>query len=374
MAHPTHLEIFHQGPEVWNQWRKENPEIHPDLSETSVYPEFARKDESTIRTKGSIASAGSEHPYNFSNTDFHNSSFESAIFPGADFSNCYLYEVDMSRAGFPGANFTNCMIRKAYCASTDFSGAQLVDCVLNNSTFIGANFDGAKIEGCNVYGVSAWDLHITENTVQKELFLHRDNFSRSMLGPHHEVVYVDDLALAQFFYFINQEDGFGKSLKKLNEKTVLLLGKFRDGGLDLLRFVGELLRERGFVPIIFDFVPNAETNLIENVTTMAGLSRYVFANLEGGSVPAELGRISSNFNTPIIAWIHDDKHDSVYAMFKDIISKNNVQYFTYLDQSDLPKQLDKVIDKAEKYLEELSKQNANADEKLDEGRISRDGK
>lgn len=33
MANPEHLEILKQGYKMWNQWRKDNPHIRPDLSE-----------------------------------------------------------------------------------------------------------------------------------------------------------------------------------------------------------------------------------------------------------------------------------------------------------------------------------------------------
>ena len=33
MANKEHLAILKQGVEVWNKWRKENPEIKPDLSD-----------------------------------------------------------------------------------------------------------------------------------------------------------------------------------------------------------------------------------------------------------------------------------------------------------------------------------------------------
>ena len=36
MANPEHLEILQQGVEVWNQWRRKNPEIKPDLSHADL--------------------------------------------------------------------------------------------------------------------------------------------------------------------------------------------------------------------------------------------------------------------------------------------------------------------------------------------------
>jgi hypothetical protein len=278
----------------------------------------------------------------------------------------------MSRAGFPGADFSGSMIRKAYCKGTDFSNATFIDCVLNNSTFIDVNFSGAKIVGCNVYGVSAWEVFFDDDTIQRELFLHRDNFSRKDIIHSNDIIsFVDDIALAQFLYFIAQGDGFGKSLKQLNKRSVLLLGKFKEGGLELLKSVGEILRKWNYIPIIFDFEPSSHTNLIENVLTMAGVSKIVLANLEGSSVPAELAKVSSNFRTPVISWIHDDKHDQVYAMFKDIIAQDHVNYFTYTNPQELELQLTRYIRWAEGYLVELNKHQTFAKEKLEIGRIKR---
>lgn len=369
MANSEHYKIFLQGPIVWNKWREENPMIHPDLDGEFIFPFFARKDQDAPLTKGERAISDWNHPFNFSNTSFHKATFESAVFPKADMTNCYLYEADLSWAGFPEADFSDSMIRKAYCSGADFSDAIFKNCVLNNSTFIGTDFSGAHLEGCNVYGVSAWGIIISDTTVQKELFLHRDNFSGKVIANRENIFLVDDIALAQFVYFIQHDDGFGASLKQLNSRTVLLLGKFKNGGLELLQTVAEKLRSRNYIPIIFDFDPVENKNIIENVTTMAGLSKFVLANLEGSSVPAELAKITSNFRNPVIAWIHDDLHDSVYAMFKDVIALDHVQYFTYTNDENLTTQLDKVIQKAEMYILELSKHKIIAERKLDDGRI-----
>jgi uncharacterized protein YjbI with pentapeptide repeats len=36
MANEEHLKILRHGVEVWNQWRKDNPEIEPDLSDAEL--------------------------------------------------------------------------------------------------------------------------------------------------------------------------------------------------------------------------------------------------------------------------------------------------------------------------------------------------
>jgi uncharacterized protein YjbI with pentapeptide repeats len=40
MANPDHFALFVHGATVWNRWRKENPDVRPDLSNAS----FTEKD------------------------------------------------------------------------------------------------------------------------------------------------------------------------------------------------------------------------------------------------------------------------------------------------------------------------------------------
>ena len=36
MANPEHLAILKQGVKAWNEWRKENPSVRPDLSKAEI--------------------------------------------------------------------------------------------------------------------------------------------------------------------------------------------------------------------------------------------------------------------------------------------------------------------------------------------------
>jgi uncharacterized protein YjbI with pentapeptide repeats len=36
MANPNHIKILKQGVEFWNNWREENPDIMPELSEVDL--------------------------------------------------------------------------------------------------------------------------------------------------------------------------------------------------------------------------------------------------------------------------------------------------------------------------------------------------
>jgi len=71
MANLRHLAILKQGVEVWNQWRKDNPEIKPDLKNANL----KNLDLKLI---------------DLSYTDLRGTNFNNAILISADFSKAKL--------------------------------------------------------------------------------------------------------------------------------------------------------------------------------------------------------------------------------------------------------------------------------------------
>ena len=119
MANLEHLEILKQGVEAWNNWRAENLEIEPDLSEA------------------------------------------------------YLFEANLRDADLSGANLSG----------ADLYQTQLVD----------TNLTKANLSGCSIYGISAWDLQLSEETIQSDL----------VITPHGvSTITVDYLEVAQFIYLL----------------------------------------------------------------------------------------------------------------------------------------------------------------------------
>jgi hypothetical protein len=86
MANPEHLKILRQGITVWNQWRKNNPSIKPDLSEIDFQ-------------KRNFAKA------NFSHANCYQSDFREANLAGASFEYANLPETIFSRANLSRADF-----------------------------------------------------------------------------------------------------------------------------------------------------------------------------------------------------------------------------------------------------------------------------
>ncbi|WP_300000208.1 pentapeptide repeat-containing protein [Anabaena sp. AL09] len=75
MANPEHLAILKQGVGVWNEWREENPDIIPDLTEADL--------------RGANLSDADLRDANLSNADLSNADL-SGILCGADLSRADL--------------------------------------------------------------------------------------------------------------------------------------------------------------------------------------------------------------------------------------------------------------------------------------------
>ncbi len=84
MANDAHFNILEQGIKVWNKWRKENPNIKPDLSGTFLFG------------------------INLAGVDFSKTYLFGANLTGAD-----LIEANLSCAGLTGANLTKADITGA---------------------------------------------------------------------------------------------------------------------------------------------------------------------------------------------------------------------------------------------------------------------
>lgn len=96
MANKEHLKILKQGVEIWNNWRKQNPTVMPDLSD-------AQFDGMTFIERGIDHQKGAHfvRSYDLRRVDFSGSSLIGSNFSGTD-----LQETDFEGANLIGANFS----------------------------------------------------------------------------------------------------------------------------------------------------------------------------------------------------------------------------------------------------------------------------
>jgi len=132
MANPKHLEILKQGVETWNQWRKDNPEVIPDLSEAVV--------------TGAVLSS-----INLSGADLHE----------ADIRGANLVDADLRGANFSGAKLNLADLGVADLRGANISGAILWWVNLRSAFLSGANLSGTDLRGANLAEADMYRVNLT---------------------------------------------------------------------------------------------------------------------------------------------------------------------------------------------------------------------
>lgn len=106
MANPEHLAVLIQGVAVWNEWRKNNPQIKPDLSGIN----FDRRN---------FAKA------NFSHANFYQSVFKEANLQETSFEYANLSETSFKKANLKKADLFAAMFIGVWLEEADVTGARL---------------------------------------------------------------------------------------------------------------------------------------------------------------------------------------------------------------------------------------------------------
>jgi hypothetical protein len=115
-----------------------------------------------------------------------------------------------------------------------------------------------------------------------------------------EEVQVESLDLAAFMYLTLNNRNISRIIEAAGRKWVLLLGRFTQRK-SVLKAVAEALKQRQFTPIIFDFPPPEQRELIETVMLLAGMSALVIVEITNPrSTPMELQAIASNYGVPVV--------------------------------------------------------------------------
>jgi uncharacterized protein YjbI with pentapeptide repeats len=306
-------QILMQGAKVWNAWRERNPgPVH-----------FAKPHWYDSPAPGGLQVKGANR-INFSAMNLSGVSIFGAFAEGLNlrdslFEDAHFEEGDFSRADFGGATFHNTKFNKTILTGANFDGATFVNCNLNRVNLVGAYFHVKEITETVVYGIAAWDLQTSDDMKQSKLVIERTYELYSDLIQQGKVpMMVDDIELAQFVYYLTNHKKMRDALNILNERGVLLLGRFKDGGLERLYFMREWFQGKGYMPMIFDFARPENLSLTETIVTMAGLSKFVVVDLSGSSVPAELQAILSQIKKPVLAF------GDPYALFQDLADQTSL--------------------------------------------------
>jgi hypothetical protein len=298
MGNPDHISILKSGVHNWNQWRRENPTVSPDLSRA----ELQRLD--------------------LYEADFHKTNLVDARMMGVDATRANFEDSDLNgvfindaRAWY--ARFWKCNLRGAYLWGTDFreadfSGADLSGANLRNTQLVMTKFCSAHLDGCKIYGVSAWDVDL-QGASQTNLVISH---------PHHpNQITVGNLEVGQFIYLLLNNAKIREVIDTIGRKGVLLLGRFSGGRMAVLERLQTELSRRDYIPIVFNFEKPETKDFTETVRLLAGMSHFVIVDLTSPrSVPLELQATVPDCFVPFVPII--EKGEEPFSMFVDLSRKH----------------------------------------------------
>jgi uncharacterized protein YjbI with pentapeptide repeats len=354
MAEPE--EQLKQGPEVWNAWRQNHPNIiRPDLTKAWLEKEsLSGADLSGADLSGATLTEADLSEAQLTGANFTRALLSGAHLIGAHLNGAHLVGAHLNGAHLNGASLYGAYLRgadftKAHLTGADLRGADLSDANLFRADLRGANLERAllietklgntNLTGCRIYGISAWGLKLTKKTKQIDLVITKHNEPR---------LTADNLEVAQFLYLLLHNEKIRDVIDTIGKKAVLILGRFtpeRKAVLDALR---DELRRRGYLPIVFDFEKPAGQDLLGTVETLARLARFVIADItEASSVPAELQAVVPHLRTvPVRPLLRAGSPE--YALFAPLKSYPWVlEAIEYRDVADVRASLDQIIAPAE---------------------------
>jgi uncharacterized protein YjbI with pentapeptide repeats len=166
MANPEHLAILKQGVDGWNEWRKENPNLLPDLAVASLHGEdLASVDLSGANLNGAhLAEAhlieGNLQGAHLDGAHLYWAVLEGAHLDGAHLNGAHLDQADLHQVNLNGASLHGASLRMAS---------------LDEAHLIRANLSRADLYGANLYGANLY------GAILDRAILDRANFSNAQL-------------------------------------------------------------------------------------------------------------------------------------------------------------------------------------------------
>lgn len=271
-----HIEILRSRVDEWNRWRRQCPATRPLLFNTDLRQE----------------ALGLEH---LRDADFANANLIEADLSGMCLAGANFHEANLGGAKLHGADLTYANFCRTDLYKTKAPKANLTGANLQGTQLANTDFAGATLIGCTVYGMSAWDLTL-DGAVQRDLVV---RYCQKVAGGNGQLegrLTIDDLQVAQFLYMLLNNNNLGTIVDATTSRVVLILGRFTPpSAKDVLDAVRNALRDKGWVPIIFDFRPPDNRDLTETVQLVASLAKFVIADLGNAkSIPQELSHIIPN--------------------------------------------------------------------------------
>lgn len=323
MANEEQLAVLRQGVAAWNRWRKEHDEAYPDLhgadlcqvrlNRANLHGADLRKANlSQASLVGANLCYANLTQANLSGAHLRGASLGSTTLTltnlsGADLRQAHLDRAKLLATDLSEANLSDANLYGASLNKVNLSGADLSGATLTRAQLVETNLTNATLTRCSVYGIALWNVQL-EGAIQGTL----------IITPEGEpTIVVDDLELAQFTSLLLSHNNLRTVFNAVMERGVLLLGHFGDGGLEILQAIAARLREERYQPIMLNLDRPDDRTHRKTVQMLAGLSRFIIADVSGPSVPPELSATIPHFKIPFVPIFEAGKEP--FAMAVDLL-------------------------------------------------------
>jgi hypothetical protein len=332
MANPEHLSKIREGIQAWNKWREENPDVYPDLKDASLmmanlkgvnlnWADLRGVDLTSANLEGASLQGAASMWANLSGTNLTGADLRKATLIRSDLSNSIMYKANLRGAAFNGSDLSGAILQEADLSETNLYRTNLTNAVLKDARIVGANLQiatlvevdlaGAMLSDCNVYGVSAWGVKLTNIKEQSNLRVTPDDESP---------ITVDNLEVAQFINLLLNQKKLRDVLDTITSKSVLILGRFTPERKAVLDAMADELRKYNLIPIIFDFERVSSRDFTETIKVLAGMSFFVIADITNPkSAPLELQATVPDYQIPFVPILQRDEQP--FSMFRDLGGK-----------------------------------------------------
>jgi hypothetical protein len=136
-------------------------------------------------------------------------------------------------------------------------------------------------------------------------------------------------------------------MSHLSKRRVLILGRFKQRRLKILKLIKEQLQQHSnnYIAELYTYEVPEKKDLVDSICGFALLSKFIIADIsEPSAVQAELQAINMlNTSVPIVPIIN--KTGREYSLFAHIAKAGNVAKPTirYSDENDMVKKLKSII-------------------------------
>ena len=322
MANRQQLSILKQGSLPWNEWRKKNPDVRPDLQEASLAganlrganlsganlggAELASTDLQEVNLLGATAVEANLHEANLHKADLGFADLTFAYLSNANLTSARLWKADLTAAKLTGADLSGANLTMAMLRETDLTGANLYEAILNYAILVETNLRQANLTGCSVCGLSAWNIHL-EGANQANLVI---------TFPSEPTIMVDTLDVAQFIYLLLNNKHIHEVITSITSNIVLILGRFTPERKPILEAIRDELRERHYTPMLFNFEKPLSRDFSESLRTLARIAHFIIADLSlHKSISQELRAILPGTAVSVQPLLNGSRR--LYNMFPD---------------------------------------------------------